>query len=62
MRLINSLTCKLLILSPRLLSHKDLINDADHLPGLFKMECGDDLPLFFFLPSVILLWSGSAKC
>lgn len=31
----------------RLLTRKDLINDADHVQGLFKLEGEDDLPLFF---------------
>lgn len=31
----------------RLLTRKDLINDADHVQALFKLEGEDDLPLFF---------------
>lgn len=31
----------------RLLTRKDLINDADHVQGIFKLEGEDDLLLFF---------------
>lgn len=35
----------------RLLTRKDLINDADHVQGIFKLEGEDDLLLFFCHPS-----------
>lgn len=55
MRVANSVY---LVGDERLLTRKDLINDARHVRGLFKMEGEDDLLLFFiFLPSVVLLWS-----